>query len=172
MSRADLLHTPASMPGLVLRLLSFAVAVLSALVLIPFPLWQAGVALLALVGALSPHTFGTWMAAASLPLGMLFSDVDAGRASLAVLAVSLLHVLGTLSQQIRMRARVVLRALMPSVKRLVAVQVPTQALMLLVLVLVPAASGQGQAWVAMLGGAAVVLITVVLLRAMRRPGVN
>ncbi|QAY61549.1 hypothetical protein ET475_17305 [Microbacterium protaetiae] len=101
--------------------------------LIPLP-YAIIVVCLAAVGALVPRTFTTWAAIVVLALAQLAHPLafDA-RANALLLVVHLLHVIGALSLALPATGRLQLRALVGPARRWLLLQLPAQALLLIVL---------------------------------------
>ena len=156
-----------SIPGWMLRAAILPVAFAGAAGLTAPTGWVITAVCIAALGAMFPQTGGTWIAAAMLPLFVLFFPVDHGRAAVAVAAVHLLHVLAGLSLVVRMRTIVALRALLPTVRRFVIIQLVAQSALAFVL-LVP--TGGSAAWAAIVGACAVLALAVgAVIAARERP---
>ncbi|SJN19072.1 hypothetical protein FM104_02095 [Microbacterium esteraromaticum] len=126
MMRNDRLAMGANVPGVVLRLLAVAVAVIGGM-LVGAPLgWFAIISAAAVFGAIVPQLGGVWAAAGAFVVVLLLEPSHPLRTAVAIAVVHLLHVLAALSLVVPLRARVTLRALMPTAMRFVLVQVICQ----------------------------------------------
>jgi hypothetical protein len=166
MSRDELAIGPA-VPGFALRIGGVAVVAAAVLVLQPAPFWQAASLLAAVAGAVFPRTGLAWAALVVVPLAVLTGDASPSRTAVAIAAVHLGHVLASLSLVIPGRSRVALAALAPTAVRWCGVQLVSQAVAAAI-VLIPRADGSGLSWAAPIGGLAVALLAVVLLRRAER----
>lgn len=99
--------------------------------LIPVP-YAILVVVLAAIGAVVPATFTTWAAIAVLALAQLGQPLDA-RASLFLVIVHLLHVIGGLQLALPWTGRLQVRALVSPARRWLTLQVPAQVLLVLAL---------------------------------------
>lgn len=160
MSRRRGFHVGPRAPGWVVRALLVLVAAVSAWGLAAPVGWWIAITVLAALGAVLPQTAGAWIAASGLCLILLFLPPDHARAAVAVASVHAIHVLASLSFVVGMRTIVSLRALLPSVRRYLGVQVVAQ-LLLAAAMLVPA--GGGLAWAAVVGAIAVLALAVGLV---------
>lgn len=156
MRRARLDIGPA-IPGWALRAAIVLVAVAAAWGMEAPTGWMVALAAVAALGAVSAHTGGAWMAAGMLALLLLLLPFDHGRAAITVAAVHLLHVLAALTLVVRMRTRIAWRALAPTVRRFVLIQLIAQSLLACVL-LVP--TGGGAPWAAIVGALTVLLLAI------------
>lgn len=168
----DSLRTGPAVSWLVVRGMLVIVVALGAVVLCPLIGWQVAAIALALVAAALPQTLAAWGSVGCLVVGMLISEPDLGRATIAVLVVHLIHVLSSLSLMIPAGSRVTIAALRPSALRLLVVQAIAQPVTVAVMLLV-AVSAQGPAptvtWAVVPGaGAVVALAATLILRANRR----
>lgn len=133
--RNDWIRTGASTPSLLLRLGVVAVVAVGALLLVPVVGWQVIAVVTAALGVFLPQTFGGWLAIGCLAIGMLIGEPSIWRAMLAVLVVHICHVAFTLLLAIPIRSRIVLAALLPTLRRLLLVQLVVQPLTVLVMLL-------------------------------------
>lgn len=156
----DRLSTPAAVPGAVLRLLLPAVAVVAAL-LLPVLVWQLAVIGLALLGMLFPHTFAGWLSIAGVGIGMLLAEPGIWQTMIAVLVVHVMHVMSSLMSVMPWRGPVVLSALWPTLRRLLAIQAVAQPVTLVVLL--THGSGTTVSGAALVGGAAFAVFVIVVL---------
>lgn len=155
-----------SIPALVIRVLLVLVGGGAALLLNPYPLWQ-GIGIVAVVvGAVFPQTYIAWGSAASIALGILLAEPSPGRTAAALLGIHLVHVLGCLCATIPWRSRVAVRALRPTLRRFLLVEVIAQPIALLAAFL-PALGTDGYAWLAPAGAAIVVALAILVLRSER-----
>lgn len=167
----DRIEVGAAVPGWVLRLLAVVVAAAAMWMLqLPWPLWIACV-LGMLIGAVRPATFLLWAGLAGVPLSLLLAEPHAGRTAVALLAVHLVHVLASLAQTILAAATVQLRALRPTVARLIGVQLIAQAVAAAAMLL-PAPGAHGIAWAAVLGAAAVGALVLGAMHMLRSTGAD
>lgn len=170
-TKNDRIRTGAAVPAVILRLGLVAFVVSVALMLIPVLGWQIAATAAIVLGVILPQTFGGWMAIAALAVGMLMSEPSIWQASVAVLAVHVIHAFSSLLFVIPWRGRVVLSALKPTVRRLLLVQLVAQPLALLVmLVFLPgeiASGGVNVEGAAMAGAVALAVFVVLFLMRVR-----
>lgn len=152
--RNDRIRTGPAIAGPVLHALLPVTAAVAALLLVPVPVWQLAVVGTALLGTLFPQTLGGWLSIACLAVGMLLGTPSMWSAAAAVLLVHLMHVLSSLLPVVPWRGRVLVRALRPTLRRLLVVQLIAQPVTLIVMLvrLSDGAAVQG----AVLAGAAAV----------------
>ncbi|MGP6178074.1 hypothetical protein ACTU6U_12355 [Microbacterium sp. A196] len=124
----DRMRTGPAVPGAVLQLLLVVVAAGGAVLLIPVAGWQFIVVGTALLGMLFPQSLGGWLSILCLAIGMLMADPGIWQAMVAVAVAHIMCALCTLLPLVPWRGRVVLRALRPSLYRLLAVQAVAQPL--------------------------------------------
>lgn len=167
MSALHRLKAKGAIPGSALRILLFLVIAGSAFVLLPATWLRFVPAILAVAAAIYPSSLCAWLALALLPIGMLASDSDPWRASAAVFAVHAIHILAAQTLAIPARARVQLRALLPTGIRFLWIQALSQAVVLIMLLLMPNA-GIGFAWLAPVGAAALLGLAALLLKSLTR----
>lgn len=164
MTRADRLSIGSSLPGFALLGLAVLVAVGGGMLLGMPTGWLIAMGIAALASGLVPQIGGTWMAAAALAVFLLSDAPAPARTAIAIVAVHLLHVLGSLLLVVSLRARIALRALRPTGIRFVVVQAIAQAAALLVAVL-PQSGTLPLAVVA--GAAAVLAVAIIGIRMLR-----
>ncbi|GGD41281.1 hypothetical protein GCM10010915_22780 [Microbacterium faecale] len=159
----DVLLIGRAVPGALIRAASAGVSI-AGVWLVGAPLfWIAVAAVAAVVGAIVPRTMFAWIALAALPVALTLQSPDLGHTCVAVAALHLGHVLATLSGVVSLRSRVALRALIPTARRVLIVQVVAQAAALFAFA-IPAADGRGAAWIAPVGALAVAATAVMLVR--------
>jgi hypothetical protein len=163
-----------SVPALTPRLLVVAVTSAAAVTLVPEPFTFVAVAL-ALLGAVFPHTLGTWGAAVVIGLSALSHAPDAGDWHLyaMVAVVHLLHVLGAMTLIVEPVGDLQLRTFVRPLRRWLVLQVPAQLVLALALLLQPlartaAVSATIAGTAAIAAAVAVTVIAVVMMR--RRDG--
>ncbi|KRA23135.1 hypothetical protein ASD65_00905 [Microbacterium sp. Root61] len=130
-------HAQATVPAVALRVAIVALGA-SAFVLVPFPMAWVAFAL-AVLGAIVPISVCTWASAAIIALAQLVGLPPAlDLRPFAVLAiVHLLHVLGALTLVVDWRGTLQVRAVVPTVRRLLAIQIPAAAVLVVVLAFGP-----------------------------------
>lgn len=156
-----------AVPGATLRVVVVGIVWAGASVLVPFPLWQGVAVVAAVVGAAIPRSLAAWVAAACLPFGVLLTEPSPWRTVFAVLVVHAVHVLASLSLVVPARSRMALGVLVPSLHRLLVIQLLAQPVVLAVLLLVPGRSGPGDAWLAAGAAAVLVIGAAIAIRAAR-----
>ncbi|UJP10790.1 hypothetical protein L2X99_03870 [Microbacterium sp. KUDC0406] len=161
-------RVPASVPGLVIRLVLVALVIAVSFALIPVPMWRWIAIAAATASVIVPRTMVAWVAAASLPVGMLMTEPSAARTALAVLLVHAIHVLAAIGLTVPLRSRLALRALLPSARRFTVIQLIAQPLAFAGSLLVAQSSGVRIAWLAPLGAVLLLAGIVLALRALRR----
>ena len=143
-------------PAVVLRLFLVVLAVGAAFTSISAVPLRVVAIVGAVIGAVLPHTLCGWAPAGVVAVGVLITHPSPSGTAVAVALIHGIHVLASLSLTIPLGSWVSLRALWPSARRFVIVQVLSQAAALLAgLVLVPR-SAPGNGWIEV--GAAVVLL--------------
>ena len=164
MKREDGLDVGRAVPGAVLPALALGTAV-AALALLGAPAgWTAAAAVAVVAGAFAPTIGGAWIAAA-IVIGMLLAaEPHPGRTAVAVAAVHLLHVVGSLSLVVPLRARIALTALRPTARRFVIVQIVSQAAGLAATLL---PRGEQLPAAVLAGGFAVLAFTALAVRMLR-----
>ncbi|MGC5166728.1 hypothetical protein [Luteimicrobium sp. DT211] len=127
---------------------------------------------LALVAAWAPRNLVAWMLALYLGLGAVASPPGgwSWRTAVLLLGLHVLHVLASFSLALPPGGRVAVRVLAAPARRLVAVQVPVQALGVVVLVtLAPGGDGPHLRPAAVVAGAALLVGVVLLVWRWRAP---
>lgn len=166
--RAHSLRVPAAVPGILPRLLVVAFVVVGVLVLMPFPLWQ-GIAIVAsLAAVVLPVSMAAWGAAACLPFGVVLTEPSIAHTALAVLLVHAIHVSAGLSLVVPVRSRLSLRALGPTARRFIVIQLIAQPLALGVALLSGRGLPTGIGWVAPVAATLLVIGIAFALRGLRR----
>ncbi|MDT0157487.1 hypothetical protein Q9R19_07625 [Microbacterium sp. ARD32] len=127
MSRDDVLRIGAAVPGAVLPAASLLIAVGGGMLIGAATGWLAMLGAACLLSAFVRAIGGPWLSIAVLVVVLTTSEPAGWRTAVVVLAVHLLHVLGSLALTIPLRARVALRALQPTARRFVVVQLIAQA---------------------------------------------
>jgi len=166
--RGHTFRVRAGMPAVLLRVLLVAGTAAGAMVLVPVPLWRGVAIAAAVVGAIVPRSLAGWGGAACVGLGMLFADPDPAHTAIGVLVVHAIHVLASLSWIIPASSWISVRALVPTLRRFVAVQLIAQPLAFGVALLAAPETGTGIAWAALTGAALLVLAVAFGLHALRR----
>lgn len=164
MRRTQHVQVPGSVPGPVPRLGAVLVIVGSVLLLNPYPLWWWVASAAALLSALVPRSMASWIGIACVPMGLILTTPTAGRAAMAVLLVHVAHVLAAWAWAVPWRSRIRVRVLLPSVRRLIVIQVMAQSVTVGVLLAVPPLHGAGFAWLAPLGAAVLLAVSALVLR--------
>ena len=159
----------AAVPGIALRIAQIAVIAAASVLLQPALFWQVLFIVIAIAGAVFPRSGLAWLALLVVPLALVLQDVSIWRTVVALLTVHLGHVLTTLCLVVPARSRISLATLKPTAWRFMGVQIVSQvaALSVLLAVSVVTSGAQNMAWLAPLGGGAVVLLAVLLLRRTR-----
>ena len=160
---------PTALPGWSLRVAFALVAVPLALTAAPSGPWPViGVALTAVAVAV-PRWRTAWLLIAVLAFSALLEPVTgvSPRLLAVIVGVHVLHVLAAWTLAVPARARVQPAVLLPGLRRLIAIQLPVQAVAVTLLLLRPAASGGAMAIVAGVAILAVASLAAVLLL---RPG--
>lgn len=134
--RNDWMRTQVAIPSLVLRIGFIVFVGAAALLLVPVMMWQIAAVVTAALGVFFPQTFGTWMAIVCISIGMVMSEPSIWRAMIAVFVVHICHVISSLLLALPIRSRVVLAALVPTIRRLLLVQIIAQPLTLVVMLAV------------------------------------
>lgn len=159
--RAEI-QAQATVPAVGLRLL---IVVLGATAFLFAPLPLAWVAFaLAVLGAAVPRSIGCWLSAAIIALAQLLAPVPAleVRPFAVLLIVHVMHLSGALSLAVEWRGSLQLRALLPTARRLLAIQIPAAAVLAVVLTLgqwqLPSAAAGGVALLAACAAAASIVL--------------
>lgn len=160
------LHTVQAGPAIPAVLLRVGLALLGvlALVLTDLALWRVLLVVAGLAAAAAPRSFLPWVLILLVPVGLLSEPTSLTHACLAVLIVHAAHVLGSLAFVIGPRGWITLRALRPTALRFVAIQLISQAFVVLAVTWLHPVRGTSVAWFAVLGAGAVVLLGGWLLR--------
>lgn len=161
-------RTRGTVYGITPRLLVLAFAAAGAFLLIPFALWQGVAIVAATVALMFPRSMAAWGAAGCLAFGVMLSEPSPWRTALAMLLVHAMHVFGSLSLMIPLTSRLQAGVLLPSLVRMLMVQLLAQPLVFGVWLLVPPRGGQGVAWLAPLAAAMLLVGVVIALRTMKR----
>jgi len=163
-------------PAVLLRVLLVAVTVAGAMSLVPVPLWRGVAIAAAMIGAVVPRSLAGWIGGAVVGLGMLFADPEPARTAIAVLVVQAIHVLASLTWTVPALSWISVRALLPTLRRFVAIQLVAQLLAFGIALLTTPEEGAGIAWAALAGAAVLVVSVGFGLHALRRadaaPGVH
>jgi len=154
-------------PALALRGAVLIVGGVGVLVLNDYPVWQILGALSFLLGAVLPQSLAAWGGAACIALGIGLSEPSGWRTALALLLIHFVHVLASACLVIPVLSRVHPRALLPTLKRFLLVEVIAQPLALLV-VLLPVVGDGGVAWLAPVGAVVVIGLAALFLRTQSR----
>ena len=86
----------------------------------------------ATAGAVLPRSLGTWIALGALIAGNLLAAADPVRTAVLILLITSAHAFGSLLLAAPGRARITLRALVPTIRRVLLIQVVTQPVALLI----------------------------------------
>ena len=92
--------------------------------------WLATVA--AIAGTVLPRSLGTWIALGALVAGSLLTEAEPGRTALLILLIPTIHGLASLLLTAPWRARITMRALVPTLRRVLLIQSIAQPVALLV----------------------------------------
>lgn len=149
--RAHSFRVPASVPGAVVRVVLVAIVTAGAFMLIPVPMWRWIAIVAAVASVFVPRTMVAWVAAGCLPVGMLLTEPSPTRTALAVLLVHAIHVLAGIGLAVPLRSQLALRALLPSARRFIVIELIAQPLALGGAMLVAGSTGGAIAWLAPLG---------------------
>lgn len=135
MSRDATLDIGAAAPGAVLPIASAVVSVGAGILLDAAVGWIVAMGVVCLLSGVARVLAGPWISAVILVVVLVATEVDPSRTAVVILAVHLLHVLGSLALSIPLRARFALRALRPTALRFFVVQFAGQAAGLLAVLL-------------------------------------
>jgi len=166
--RSHAFRVRAGIPAVLLRVLLVAVTTAGALTLVPVPLWRGVAIAAAVIGAVVPRSLAGWIGGACVGLGMLFADPQPAQTAIGVLVVHAIHVLASLSWTVPAMSWISVRALVPTLRRFVAIQLVAQPVAFGVSALTSPAEGQGVAWAALAGAAVLVVAAGFGLHALRR----
>ncbi|MGN6219328.1 MAG: hypothetical protein ACTHNQ_07485 [Microbacterium sp.] len=156
------------MPAVLLRVLLVAVTAAGAMAVVPVPLWRGIAITAAVIGAVVPRSLAGWIGGAVVGLGMLFADPTPAHTAIAVLAVHAIHVLASLTWTVPAWSWISVRALWPTARRFIAIQVVAQALAFGIGALTTREEGAGIAWAALAGAVVLVVAVGSGLYALRR----
>ncbi|REJ04584.1 hypothetical protein DY023_14175 [Microbacterium bovistercoris] len=165
--RAHTFRAPASVPGVVVRIVLVAIVTAGAFALIPVPLWRWIAIVAALASVIAPRSMVAWVAAGCLPVGMLLTDPSPARTALAVLLVHAIHVLAGIGLTVPLRSQLALRALLPSARRFAVIELIAQPIAFGGALLVGGSTGVAIAWLAPLGAVLLLAGIVFALRGLR-----
>ncbi|MFK4789791.1 hypothetical protein [Microbacterium sp. ZW T5_56] len=130
------------------------------------------VAATAVAGAVLPRSLGTWIALGFLIASNLLVAADSVRTAVLIVVISITHGFGSLVLVTPWRARITVRALRPTLRRILLIQIVTQPVALFI-GLVPVIRTTGAvplaAVVSVLGAAA---LAALVYRLMRPSGSN
>ncbi|MFD4960993.1 hypothetical protein [Microbacterium sp. NPDC058389] len=166
--RSHAFRVRAGVPAVLLRVLLVAVTVAGAWSLVPVPLWRGVAVVAAVIGAVVPRSLGGWIGGACVGLGMVFADPQPAQTAIAVLVVHAIHVLASLTWTVPALSWISVRALAPTLRRFIAVQLVAQALAFGIAVLTTPETGAGISWAALAGAAVLVVAVGFGLYALRR----
>lgn len=155
-------------PAVLLRVLLVAVTAAGAFSLVPVPLWRGAAIVAAVIGAIVPRALAGWIGGAVVGLGMLFADAHPAQTAIAVLVVHAIHVLASLTWTVPASSWISVRALLPTVRRFVAIQLVAQALAFGIAMATTPEQGAGMAWAALAGAAVLIVAVGFGLHALRR----
>lgn len=166
--RPHTFRVPWGVPAVLLRVLLVAVTAPGAMLLVPVPLWRGVAITAAVVGAVVPRSLAAWIGGACVGLGMLFADPQPAQTAIAVLVVHAIHVLASLAWTVPAGSWISLRALLPTLRRFVVIQLVAQSLAFGIAMLTSPAQARGMAWAAVAAAAVLVIGAGVGLFALRR----
>lgn len=167
--RSHSLHPGAAIPMIVVRVALLAVMVGGLFVLVAPPIWfWIGVAA-AVAAVLDPRTCMAWGVIVIIALGLMLGATEAWRTALALVVVTAIHQLGTLTQLLPLTASVQVGAFVPIVRSFVLVQVVAQPLALVLLLGWTEQSPDGSAWAAPAAAALLLLAVAGFAVLSRRP---
>jgi len=158
-ARSHVFRVRGGVPAVLLRVLLVAVTAAGVMSLVPVPLWRGVAIVAAVIGAVVPRSLAGWLGGGVVGLGMLFADPRPVQTAIAVLVVHAIHVLASLTWTVPALSWISVRALLPTVRRFVSIQLVAQALAFGIAMLVSPVTGAGIAWAALAG--AVVLVVAV-----------
>ncbi|MGB3731210.1 hypothetical protein [Microbacterium sp.] len=127
MRRDDTLRIGPAVPGAVLPLLLIIVAVTAGLALQAPIGWAVASGTAAALSGFARMAAGPWLAVAILVVMLVAAEPTLWHTAVVILAVHLLHVMGSLALVVPLRSRIALRALRPTAIRLVLVEIVAQA---------------------------------------------
>lgn len=156
------------LPAVLLRGLLVAVTAAGAMTLVPVPLWRGLAIAAAVIGAVMPRSLGGWIGGACVGLGMLFADPQPAHTAIGMLVVHAIHVLASLAWTVPALSWISARALVPTLRRFVAIQLVAQPLAFGVAMLAPPAEGAGIAWAALAGAGVLIVAAAFGLHWLRR----
>ncbi|UAJ77901.1 hypothetical protein IT072_11380 [Leifsonia sp. ZF2019] len=167
-SRAEVTGLPWTLPGLSLRVAFALIAVPLALSAAPSGPWPVIGVALAAVTVVVPRWRTAWLLIAVLAFSALLEPAEGVSARLLALIVGVhvLHVLAGWMLAVPVRARLQPAVLLPGVRRLIAIQLPVQAVAVVILLLRPE---QGVGAMAIVAGAAILAIAVLVAVFLLRP---
>jgi len=125
--RDDTLRIGPAIPGAVLPLLLILIAVTAGLALQTPIGWVVAAGIAAALSGFARMAAGPWLAAAVLVVMLLAAEPTLWHTAAVILAVHLLHVLGSLALAVPLRSRIALRALRPTTIRFLLVELVAQA---------------------------------------------
>lgn len=155
-------------PAVLLRVLLVAVTAAGAMTVVPVPLWRGVAIAAAVIGAVVPPSLAGWIGGAVVGLGMLFADPAPAHTAIAVLVVHAIHVLASLTWTVPAWSWISVRALWPTGRRFIAIQVVAQALAFGIAALTTREEGAGITWAALAGAAVLAVAVGAGLYALRR----
>ncbi|MBD3940799.1 hypothetical protein IF188_03670 [Microbacterium sp. NEAU-LLC] len=167
-ARTHTFRVRAGLPAAVLRVLLVAVTAAGAFALVPVPMWRGLAIVAAVVGALLPRSLGGWIGGACVGLGMLLAEPQPAQTAVGVLVVHAIHVLASLSWTVPARSWISVRALVPTLRRFVVIQLVAQSLAFGVAMLTTPEDGAGMAWAALAGAVVLAVAVGFGLYALRR----
>lgn len=127
MRRDDTLRIGPAVPGAVLPPLLIIVAVTAGLALQAPIGWAVASGTAAALSGFARMAAGPWLAVAILVVMLVAAEPTLWHTAVVILAVHLLHVMGSLALVVPLRSRIALRALRPTAIRLVLVEIVAQA---------------------------------------------
>jgi len=166
--RAHAFRVRGGVPAVILRVLLVAVTVAGAMSLVPVPLWRGVAMAAAVIGAVVPRSLAGWIGGAVVGLGMLFANPQPQQTAVAVLVVHAIHVLASLTWTVPALSWTSVRALLPTLRRFVVIQLVAQTLAFGIAMISTPDQGAGIAWAAVVGAAVLVAAVGAGLYALRR----
>ncbi|GAB2514760.1 hypothetical protein [Paramicrobacterium agarici] len=167
MSRAGAAaHVPRALPSCVVHVGVAVVAVTLSVMIIPTRFWLIVALVLSIAAAAVPRVYSAWGLAVLLALYQLsFEPSAAGWRTYTLLAgIHLLHVLAALSLVVPLRGRIDARVFLRVLRRYAVVQLPCQALLVIVLAVVsPASASIALPWLAPVAALLLIVLTAALI---------
>lgn len=162
------LRTGAVIPAVVLRavLLAVMVGALSAMQA-PWLWFWIGV-VVAGIATIEPRTLTAWGVIGVVAIGLMLGETAPGRTAVALLAVTAIHQLGTMTLLVPLGAAIQPRALRPTIVRFLTVQLIAQPLAFVLLFGWSEPLPHGTPWAATMGAATLVVGVIAFVVLSRR----